>query len=71
MTDLHVDGERLWRTLHELAEIGATDAGGVARVALTDEDKAGRDQFVEWVVEIGCAIHLDRMGNLLDRKSVV
>ena len=23
MNDLHVDGERLWRTLHQLAEIGA------------------------------------------------
>jgi N-carbamoyl-L-amino-acid hydrolase len=69
MTDLHVDGQRLWRTLHELAEIGATDAGGVARVALTDADKAGRDQFVEWVVEIGCAVHLDRMGNLFARRE--
>jgi hypothetical protein len=27
MNDLHVDGERLWRTLHQFAEIGATKAG--------------------------------------------
>lgn len=47
MTDFHVDGARLWKTLHQLAEIGATEAGGVARVALTDADRAGRDQFVE------------------------
>ena len=47
MADFHVNGERLWNTLHHLAEIGATEAGGVARVALTDADKAGRDQFVE------------------------
>jgi len=43
MTELHVDGKRLWTTLHQLAQIGATEAGGVARVALTDADKAGRD----------------------------
>ncbi len=65
--DLHVDGDRLWRTLHQLAEIGATPAGGVARVALTDDDRAGRDQFVEWATELGCSIHLDRIGNLFAR----
>ncbi len=64
---LRVDGDRLWRTLHELAEIGATPAGGVARVALTDLDKAGRDRFVEWVSELGCSVHLDRMGNIFAR----
>ena len=67
LPDLHVDGERLWRTLHELAEIGATPAGGVARVALTDVDRAGRDQFVEWCTGLGCSIHLDRIGNLFAR----
>lgn len=69
MTELHVDGKRLWTTLHQLAQIGATEAGGVARVALTDADKAGRDQFVEWVVELGCSVHLDRMGNLFARRE--
>jgi beta-ureidopropionase / N-carbamoyl-L-amino-acid hydrolase len=64
-----IDGGRLWRTLHQLAEIGATEAGGVARVALTDVDKAGRDQFVEWVTELGCSVHLDRMGNLFARRE--
>ena len=64
-----VDGERLWRTLAELAEIGATPAGGVARVALTDEDRAGRDQFVAWVQELGCTVHVDQMGNLFARRE--
>ena len=69
MNDLHVDGERLWRTLHQLAEIGATKAGGVARVALTDLDKLGRDQFVEWVTEVECSVHVDQMGNLFARRE--
>ena len=69
MIELHVDGKRLWATLHQLAEIGGTEAGGVARVALTDADKAGRDQFVEWLTDVGCTVHLDRMGNLFGRRE--
>ncbi len=64
-----VDGERLWRTLGELAEIGATPAGGVARVALTDEDLAGRERFVAWARELGCSVHVDQMGNLFARRE--
>ena len=64
-----VNGERLWETLHSLAEIGATAAGGVARLALTDEDRAGRDQFVTWVRELGCTVHVDQMGNLFARRE--
>ena len=64
-----VDGERLWSTLAELAEIGATPAGGVARVALTDEDRAGRNQFVSWVRELGCSVYVDQMGNLFARRE--
>ena len=54
---------------HQLAEIGATEAGGVARVALTDADRAGRDQFVEWVTELECSVHIDRIGNLFARRE--
>lgn len=64
-----VDGDRLWRTLGELAEIGATPAGGVARVALTDEDLAGREQFVAWARALGCSVHVDQMGNVFARRE--
>ena len=53
--------------MHTLAEIGATKAGGVARVALTDVDKAGRDQFIDWVTALGCNVQIDRIGNLFAR----
>jgi N-carbamoyl-L-amino-acid hydrolase len=65
--DIQIDGERLWTTMHTLAEIGATKAGGVARVALTDVDKAGRDQFIDWVTALGCNVQIDRIGNLFAR----
>ena len=41
--DLHIDGDRLWRSLMELARIGATAKGGVCRLALSDLDGQGRD----------------------------
>ena len=43
-----IDGERLWRSLMDLAAIGATPLGGVRRIALTDLDRQGRDQAVAW-----------------------
>jgi N-carbamoyl-L-amino-acid hydrolase len=36
---LRVDGDRLWKSLMELAKIGATPKGGVCRLTLTDLDK--------------------------------
>ncbi|MGS0466076.1 hypothetical protein ACU8V3_01970 [Cobetia marina] len=40
---LRVDGKRLWDALMTLAEIGATPKGGNCRLALTEEDRAGRE----------------------------
>ncbi|MCF5103046.1 Zn-dependent hydrolase, partial [Pseudomonas proteolytica] len=37
-----VNGERLWDSLMEMAQIGGTPKGGVSRLALTDEDRRGR-----------------------------
>ncbi len=51
-----------------MAEIGATEAGGSCRLALTDEDRAGRDLFLQWCREAGCDITIDRMGNIFARR---
>ncbi|WP_343725046.1 M20 family metallo-hydrolase [Herbaspirillum huttiense] len=64
---LRVDRERLWASLMEMARIGATANGGVTRLALSDEDKAGRDLFVRWAQELGCRIRIDAMGNIFAR----
>ena len=68
MENLKVDGERLWRSLMELARIGATEKGGVRRLALTDVDREGRDLFVRWCEEAGCSVSVDRMGNIFARR---
>ncbi len=68
MQNLKIDGDRLWRSLMELAEIGATDKGGVCRLALTDLDRQGRDLFVRWCREAGCTISVDPIGNIFARR---
>lgn len=59
-----INTERLWSRMMRMAEIGATDKGGSNRVALTPEDKAGRDLLVQWCRELGCEITIDNMGNI-------
>lgn len=66
---LQVDGRRLWDSLMEMAQIGATPKGGVCRLALTDLDKQGRDLFVRWAKEAGCSIAVDKMGNVFARRA--
>ena len=46
--ELTVNSSRLWESLMEMAEIGATEKGGCRRLALTDIDRLGRDLFVSW-----------------------
>jgi N-carbamoyl-L-amino-acid hydrolase len=53
----------------DLAEIGATPAGGSHRVALTDEDAAGRALFTTWAAEAGCVVEGDRVGNLFATRA--
>lgn len=62
------NGERLWQRLQAMAEIGGTTNGGCNRQALTDEDKAGRDLFIQWCEAVGCSITIDRMGNVFARR---
>ena len=69
MTAPEIRGERLWRSLMEMAEIGATRKGGVCRLALSDEDRRGRDLFARWAREAGCEIRIDRIGNLFARRA--
>ncbi|MCT9812992.1 Zn-dependent hydrolase [Acidovorax sp. Be4] len=68
-TGLRIDGDRLWQSLMDLARIGATPKGGVCRIALTDEDRAGRDQVVQWMREAGLAVRIDEVGNVFGRRA--
>jgi len=68
-TELRIDGQRLWNSLMELAQLGATEKGGVCRIALTDLDRQGRDLFTRWMREAGCEVRVDAIGNIFARRA--
>ena len=69
MIDITIDDNRLWSRLMEMATHGALPGGGCNRQALTDEDLAGRELFMEWCRDIGCDIRIDAIGNIFVRRS--
>jgi len=68
MRNLMVNGERLWASLMELAQIGATAKGGVCRLAGSDLDAEARRLFIHWCEEAGCAVTIDKIGNIFARR---
>jgi N-carbamoyl-L-amino-acid hydrolase len=66
---LKINGDRLWASLMAMAEIGATARGGSCRLALSEEDKAGRELFAHWCREAGLTLSVDRIGNLFARRA--
>lgn len=64
-----IDGDRLWRSLMDMADVGGVPGGGSNRVALTDEDAAGQELFMRWAVEAGCDVARDRVGNVFATRG--
>ncbi|CAB3973397.1 MULTISPECIES: Zn-dependent hydrolase [Burkholderia] len=62
---LELDGALLLDQLRRLGEVGADpDAGGRTRIALTDDERVGRDLVVEWMRELDLDVRIDRIGNI-------
>lgn len=68
--DLRVDAGRLQQRLDALAEIGAIDGGGCARLALTDDDRDGRDLVVSWMRDLDLDVQIDAIGNVVGTWQV-
>jgi beta-ureidopropionase / N-carbamoyl-L-amino-acid hydrolase len=66
---LKVDDKKLIGRLDELAAIGAIEGGGCARLALGDEDKAGRDLVLGWMKELGLEVRIDAIGNVIGLRA--
>jgi len=62
---LKIDYPRLKSRIEALAEISPIEGGGNCRLALTDEDKHGRDLVVSWMRELGLEISIDSVGNII------
>ena len=67
--NLKINSERLWDSLMEMAKIGPGVAGGNNRQTLTDEDREGRQLFLDWCKVAGCTMGLDQMGNMFASRE--
>ena len=68
MQNLQIDAQRLWDTLMETAQIGATAKGGICRLTLTDLDRQVRDWFKARCEALGCTVSIDEVGNMFARR---
>jgi beta-ureidopropionase / N-carbamoyl-L-amino-acid hydrolase len=66
---MRIDRKRLESTIEELGRIGATERGGLTRLALTDEDRRGRDLLVGWMRQAGLRVTVDQMGNIFGERA--
>lgn len=68
VTDLRIEPDRLLSRLSALAEVGTIEGGGVCRLALTDEDKVGRELVMALMRKLGLDVSIDQMGNVMGRR---
>ena len=63
--NLRINTQRLLGRINALGQIGALENGGVCRLALTNEDKAGRDLVIRWMKELDLNTTIDGIGNVI------
>ena len=66
---MRIDRTRLEQSIEELGRIGETPRGGLTRLALSDEDKRGRDWMVARMGEAGLRVTIDQMGNIFGERA--
>jgi N-carbamoyl-L-amino-acid hydrolase len=66
---MKINRTRLEGTIEELGRVGATERGGLSRLALSDEDKRGRDLMVAWMRQAGLRVTVDQMGNIFGERA--
>jgi beta-ureidopropionase / N-carbamoyl-L-amino-acid hydrolase len=64
-----IDLDRLLDRLDAFNRIGALPGGGNCRLALSEEDRAGRDLLVRWMRELGLTVTIDAIGNIFGVRS--
>jgi len=67
--NLKINGDRLWDSIHEMAEIGPGVAGGNNRQTLTDADAEGRKLFQKWCDDAGLEMGVDKMGTMFATRE--
>lgn len=68
--DLRVDEVRLMERILALADIAPIEGGGNCRLALSDDDRDGRDLLVSWMRDLDLDIGVDAIGNIIGTWNV-
>lgn len=68
-SELKVDETYLFEKFNKSSEIGKTANNGLNRLALTDEDKLIRDNFISWMKEEALEVRVDDFGNIYGRRE--
>ena len=66
---LDIDSERFRETFDTYSEIGATEDGGLHRLALSDADREARDLLVEQMEALDLDVRVDELGNTFGRRE--
>ncbi|MEH6578521.1 MAG: Zn-dependent hydrolase [Amphritea sp.] len=61
---MNVNSERLLSRLKEFGNVGRDSKERLARIAITDADKLGRDNLVAWMQAADLKVAVDRIGNI-------
>ncbi len=69
LSNLRINGPRLLQRLNDLGTVGpitgANGERGSARLALSDDDREGRDLVVRWMQDLGLTVSIDTIGNVV------
>ena len=63
--EVRIDPARLRARIDALAEVSPIPGGGSCRLALTDEDREGRDLVRAWMLDLGLDVTVDGVGNVV------
>lgn len=64
MSNLNINGERLWQSLMETAQIGGRTDGGIARLTLSADDAKIRQWLADQTAALGMELVVDEVGNM-------
>ncbi len=66
---LRIQPGPLLEQLNTLAEIGMTPEGACCRLALSDEDRLGRDLLITWMKALKLEVSIDPIGNIFGWRA--
>jgi N-carbamoyl-L-amino-acid hydrolase len=64
-----IDADRFRESFETYSAIGATEGGGLHRLALSDADREARDRLVEDLEALDLDVRVDEIGNVYGRRA--